>query len=163
MPDTRFVAASGWPGIDSARRVGQVTAAEGVDRFAAPRLPARPATRVHGQRQAARNTFDPSRDGGTSDASRGACFLLDCHQVHNRRICRPMPHHRYAQEARPVVNIGPTGEWPDFDLPPSVPTLEEIEIADELRHDLELKYLGKADPCWDSGTAHSRRRKDDDD
>jgi hypothetical protein len=73
-----------------------------------------------------------------------------------------MPHHRHAQEARPVVNTQLTREWPEFDLPPSVPTLEEIEIADELRHDLELKYLGKADPCWDSGAAHSHRRTDED-
>jgi len=72
-----------------------------------------------------------------------------------------MPHHHRAYDDRSAVNIRPTAEWLDFDPPANVPTLEEIEIADELRHDLELKYLGKADPCWDSGTAHSRRRADD--
>jgi hypothetical protein len=73
-----------------------------------------------------------------------------------------MPRQHRTHEMQPVVHIRPTAEWLDFDPPPSVPTLEEIEIADELRHDLELKYLGKADPCWDSGTAHSRRRTDED-
>ncbi len=73
-----------------------------------------------------------------------------------------MPHHRHAHEAHAVVHVRPAPERLDFELSPSVPTQEEIEIADELRHDLELKYLGKADPCWDSGTAHSRRRADED-
>jgi hypothetical protein len=44
-----------------------------------------------------------------------------------------------------------------------MPTLEEIEIADELRHDLELKYLGKADPCWDASIAHLHGMADEDD
>jgi hypothetical protein len=57
--------------------------------------------------------------------------------------------------------VRPAPDWPDVESPPSVPTLEEIEIADELRHDLELKYLGKADPCWDSGAG--RWRDDDED
>lgn len=73
-----------------------------------------------------------------------------------------MPQHRPAHDAHPAAHVRPTPEWADFALPPAVTTLEEIEIADELRHDLELKYLGKADPCWDSGTAHSRRRTDED-
>ena len=73
-----------------------------------------------------------------------------------------MPQHRRAREAQSVVHVRPTAEWLDFDPSPSVPTLEEIEIADELRHDLELKYLGKADPCWDSGAAHPRWRTDED-
>ena len=31
--------------------------------------------------------------------------------------------------------------WPDSDPAPSVPTLEEIQLAEELRHRLELKLL----------------------
>jgi hypothetical protein len=73
-----------------------------------------------------------------------------------------MPHHHRAHEVHPAIHGRLAADWLDFEPPPNVPTLEEIEIADELRHDLELKYLGKADPCWDSGTAHSRRRTDDD-
>ncbi|MEO8104092.1 MAG: hypothetical protein ABI790_16360 [Betaproteobacteria bacterium] len=73
-----------------------------------------------------------------------------------------MPHHRRAYEEHAVVHVRSPAAWPDVELPPRVPTLEEIEIADELRHDLELKYLGKADPCWDSATAHSLRRTDED-
>jgi len=73
-----------------------------------------------------------------------------------------MPQHHRAHKAQSVVHVRPTAEWLDFDPSPNVPTLEEIEIADELRHDLELKYLGKADPCCDSGTAHPRWRTDED-
>ena len=73
-----------------------------------------------------------------------------------------MPYHRHAHEPHPASRGHPILEWPDVEPPPNVPTLEEIEIADELRHDLELKYLGKADPCWDSSTPHSRRRTDED-
>jgi hypothetical protein len=73
-----------------------------------------------------------------------------------------MPHHRRAHEAHPVVDIRPTPDRLDFEPLPSVPTLEEIEIADELFHDLEVKYLGKADPCRESITKHSRGRADED-
>jgi hypothetical protein len=67
-----------------------------------------------------------------------------------------MPRHVRAHEAPPAVRVRPTAEWPDVDLPPTVPTLEEIEIADELRRELELRYLGEADPCRDCSRARSR-------
>ena len=73
-----------------------------------------------------------------------------------------MPQHRRAHEAQSVVHIRPTAEWPDFDPSQNVPRLEEIEITDALRHDLELKYIGKADRGRDSGTAHPRWRTDED-
>jgi hypothetical protein len=37
-------------------------------------------------------------------------------------------------------------EWPDSDPPPEVPTLEELELADNLRHALESRYLGRPAP-----------------
>jgi len=49
------------------------------------------------------------------------------------------------------------GEWPEFDPPPDVPTIEEIELADALRHELEFRYLGMGNfhtrlhPSGDSG------------
>jgi len=42
-----------------------------------------------------------------------------------------------------MTHVHPPGEWPEFDPPPDVPTIEEIELADELRHELEFRYLGK--------------------
>lgn len=74
-----------------------------------------------------------------------------------------MPRDHHAHDAQLVVHVRPVHSWSDFDRLPNVPTLEEIEIADQLRHDLELKYLGKADPCWDSSVAHSRRSADEED
>ena len=71
-----------------------------------------------------------------------------------------MPRHRRAHEGQSVVHVCATAAWLDFDASPNVPTLEEIEIADDLRHGLELKYFGKADPCRDSGTAHPRQATD---
>jgi hypothetical protein len=68
----------------------------------------------------------------------------------NRCISHPMPNQRRTHAPQAVAHVRPIPETLDFDPSPCVPTLEEIEIADELRHDLELKYLGKADPCWDS-------------
>jgi hypothetical protein len=68
-----------------------------------------------------------------------------------------------APEVHRVDHVPPSQEWLDWDPPPSMPTLEEIEIADELRHDLELKYLGKADPCWDASIAHLHGMADEDD
>ena len=44
----------------------------------------------------------------------------------------------------------PPQNWPDFDPAPTVPTLEEIQLADELRHRLELRLLPGND-------AHVRR------
>jgi hypothetical protein len=35
----------------------------------------------------------------------------------------------------------PLQDWPDFDPAPNVPTLEEIQLAEELRHRLELRFL----------------------
>jgi hypothetical protein len=42
-----------------------------------------------------------------------------------------------------MANFNPAPAWSDFDPVPMVATLEEIEIADELRRGLELKYFGK--------------------
>jgi hypothetical protein len=42
-----------------------------------------------------------------------------------------------------MSHLHPPGEWPEFDPPPDVPTIEEIELADALRHELEFRYLGK--------------------
>jgi hypothetical protein len=42
-----------------------------------------------------------------------------------------------------MSHVHPQGEWPEFDPPPDVPTIEEIELADALRHELEFRYLGK--------------------
>jgi hypothetical protein len=44
----------------------------------------------------------------------------------------------------------PPQNWPDSDPAPNVPTLEEIQFAEELRHRLELKFLPGND-------AHARR------
>lgn len=74
-----------------------------------------------------------------------------------------MPSQRRVPEEHRVDHVPPAREWLDYDPPPNVPTLEEIEIADELRHDLELKYLGKADPCWDASIAHLHGIADEDD
>jgi hypothetical protein len=35
--------------------------------------------------------------------------------------------------------------WPDFDPAPNVATLAEIQFAEELRHRLEMKFLGWTD------------------
>ena len=35
----------------------------------------------------------------------------------------------------------PPQKWPDFDPAPNVPTLVEIQFAEELRHRLELRLL----------------------
>lgn len=35
----------------------------------------------------------------------------------------------------------PPQNGPDFDRAPNVPTLEEIQFAEELRHRLELRFL----------------------
>ena len=35
----------------------------------------------------------------------------------------------------------PPHNWPDSDPAPNVPTLEEIQFAEELRHRLELRFL----------------------
>ena len=48
------------------------------------------------------------------------------------------------QEVHTMGYFHPESEWPDFDPPPTVTTIEELEIADELRRALESKYLGKA-------------------
>ena len=45
-----------------------------------------------------------------------------------------------------MTHLKPHGEWPEFDPPPEVPTIEEIELADTLRHDLEVRYLGGPPP-----------------
>ena len=74
-----------------------------------------------------------------------------------------MPNRHRKYEVQSVVHVRPTAESLDFDPPPDAPTLEEIEVADGLRHDLELKYLGKADRCWDSGMDDSRWTTDEDD
>ena len=42
-----------------------------------------------------------------------------------------------------MTHLSPPGDWPGIDPLPEVPTLEEIELADELRHELELRYLGR--------------------
>jgi len=73
-----------------------------------------------------------------------------------------MPRHQRLYQAPPAADVSPATEGPDFDLPPTVSTLEEIEIADELRRELELKYLGKADPCWNSSGEHSHWGIDED-
>jgi hypothetical protein len=45
-----------------------------------------------------------------------------------------------------MTRVKPPGEWPEVDPPPEVPTQEEIELADTLRHDLEERYLGDRAP-----------------
>jgi hypothetical protein len=74
-----------------------------------------------------------------------------------------MPAHRRAYASHPVVHGHAHAEPYEFDPEPSVPTLEEIELADELRHDLELKYLGKSDPFHDSSLSRSYRGPGEDD
>ena len=44
----------------------------------------------------------------------------------------------------------PARNWPDSDPAPNVPTFEEIQFAEELRHRLELKLLPGTD-------VHTRR------
>jgi len=39
----------------------------------------------------------------------------------------------------------PPQNWPDSDRAPNVPTLEEIQFAEELRHRLELRLLPGTD------------------
>jgi hypothetical protein len=39
----------------------------------------------------------------------------------------------------------PTQNWPDSDQAPKVPTLEEVQFAEVLRHRLELKLLPATD------------------
>jgi hypothetical protein len=39
----------------------------------------------------------------------------------------------------------PPRSWPDSDPAPNVPTLEEIQFAEELRHRLELRLLAGTD------------------
>jgi hypothetical protein len=39
------------------------------------------------------------------------------------------------------MNYPSLHDWPDSDPAPKVPTLEEIQFAEELRHRLELKLL----------------------
>jgi len=57
-----------------------------------------------------------------------------------------------------MTHFHPPGEWPDVDPPPEVPTIEEIELADELRHELEFRYLGRTaffvgeSPSMESGS-----------
>jgi len=48
-------------------------------------------------------------------------------------------------------HVHPQGEWPECDPPPEVPTIEEIELADALRHELELRYLGRPGLAIDAG------------
>jgi hypothetical protein len=42
-----------------------------------------------------------------------------------------------------MTRMSPPGDWPGIDPLPEVPTIEEIELADELRHELEFRYLGR--------------------
>ena len=39
----------------------------------------------------------------------------------------------------------PPKNWPDSDPAPNVPTLAEIQLAEELRHHLELRLLSAID------------------
>jgi len=51
------------------------------------------------------------------------------------------------------------GEWPEYDPPPDVPTIEEIELADALRQELELRYLGRRGLAVDAGLPTESARR----